>query len=146
MAEQSSKAMYVLQYLWQNTDDEHSATTSDIVNSASKSGIAINRHSVPVIIEQLQHLGYDIIVIAGSPNKYFIGAREFELPELKLLIDAIESSRFISEKKSNELTEKSAGWQVYIKLKNYADIYISMAELNPITKHFITPSILSTMQ
>lgn len=53
-------------------------------------------------------IGIDIICIKSTQNRYFIGTRLFELPELKLLVDAVESSRFITRKKSNILIEKLA--------------------------------------
>ena len=106
MTEQSIRAMYVLKYLWRKTDDEHPAMTTDIVNGVAEYGVSVNRHAIPAIIEQLEKFGADIIEDRGSPNKYFIGSRGLELPELKLLVDAVESSRFISENKSNKFVKK----------------------------------------
>lgn len=100
------RTLYVLKYLWQNTDEDHPATTSDILAALANEGLSINRHTITTDIEQLQEFGIDVIYIKGSPNKYFIGARQLELPELKLLVDAVESSRFISAKKSKELVGK----------------------------------------
>ena len=100
------RTLYVLKYLWQNTDEDHPATTSDILAALADEGLSINRHTITTDIEQLQEFGIDVIYIKGSPNKYFIGTRQLELPELKLLVDAVEASRFISEKKSKELVEK----------------------------------------
>ena len=53
-------------------------------------------------------MGYDIVTIKSSPNKYFWGSRTFEIPELKMLIDAVSSSRFITKKKSEKLIQKIA--------------------------------------
>jgi len=53
-------------------------------------------------------MNYDIVTIKSSPNKYFWGSRNFEIPELKMLIDAVSSSRFITKKKSEELIRKIA--------------------------------------
>ena len=100
------RTLYVLKYLWQNTDEEHPATTQDILATLADEGLSINRHTITTDIEQLQEFGIDVIHIKGSPNKYFIGARQFELPELKLLVDAVESSRFISDRKSKKLVRK----------------------------------------
>ena len=57
-------------------------------------------------IEQLTEFGIDIVCVKSSPNRYFIGQRSFELPELKLLVDAVESSRFISASQSSSLVSK----------------------------------------
>lgn len=100
------RTLYVLKYLWQNTDEDHPATTSDILAALADEGLSINRHTITTDIEQLQEFGIDVIHTKGSPNKYFIGIRQLELPELKLLVDAVESSRFISAKKSKELVGK----------------------------------------
>lgn len=100
------RTLYVLKYLWQNTDEDHPATTADILAALDDEGLPVNRHTITTDIEQLQEFGFDVICIKGSPNKYFIGQRPFELPELKLLVDAVESSRFISAKRSKELVNK----------------------------------------
>ena len=69
-------------------------------------GIQAGRKSVYTDIELLQNAGMDIVCVKSSQNKYFVGQRLFELPELKLLVDAVESSRFITEKKSTALIKK----------------------------------------
>ena len=53
--------------------------------------------------------GLDIVTVSSKPNRYFWGERRFEIPELKLLIDAVSSSRFITQKKSRQLGEKLSG-------------------------------------
>jgi predicted DNA-binding transcriptional regulator YafY len=98
--------LHILRYLWQHTDEDHHASTADIVSGLAAYGVSVNRHAIPAIVEELQVFGFDIIQQSGSPNRYFIGQRHFELPELKLLADAVGSSRFISEKKSQELVYK----------------------------------------
>ena len=100
------KALYILKYLWYNTDEEHFTTIAEIIDSLAKEGIKVERHTVASYIEQLTNFGFDIICLKSSPNKYFIGQRSFELPELKLLVDAVESSHFISRTKSNSLVRK----------------------------------------
>lgn len=101
-----NRVLYLLKYLWQNTDEDHPATTAELLSALEAEGISINRHTVVRDIEQLQEFGIDVICTKSSPNKYFIGTRSLELPELKLLVDAVESSRFISAKKSTELVKK----------------------------------------
>lgn len=100
------RTLYVLKFLWQNTDEEHPATVSDILAALAYEDIKIERHALVADIEQLIEFGIDVVCVKSSPNKYFIGQRSFELPELKLLVDAVESSHFISASKSRSLVGK----------------------------------------
>ena len=70
--------------------------------------IKIDRKTLKSDITLLLDMGYDIVTIKSSPNKYFWGSRTFEIPELKMLIDAVSSSRFITKKKSEKLIQKIA--------------------------------------
>lgn len=103
------RTLYVLKYLWENTDEEHPATVSDILSALANEGIKVERHALMSDMEKLIEFGIDIVCVKSSPNKYFIGQRTFELPELKLLVDAVESSHFISATKSHNLVEKLYG-------------------------------------
>lgn len=106
MADISIKTLTVLKYLWEYSDDNHTVSTYDIIEYADNEGVSIDRHTIKPIIAQLLKLGFDVIEIKGSPNRYFIGSRLFELAELKLLVDAVESSKFITEEKSKDLVLK----------------------------------------
>lgn len=87
----------MLKYLWKNTDEDHPATVSDILAALEAENIKVERHALMSDIEQLTEFGIDIVCVKSSPNRYFIGQRSFELPELKLLVDEVESSRFINK-------------------------------------------------
>ena len=100
------RTLYVLKYLWKNTDEDHPATVSDILSALEAENIKVERHALMSDIEQLTEFGIDIVCVKSSPNRYFIGQRSFELPELKLLVDAVESSRFISATQSGSLVSK----------------------------------------
>ena len=100
------RTLYVLKYLWKNTDEVHPATVSDILDALEAENIKVERHALMSDIEQLTEFGIDIVCVKSSPNRYFIGQRSFELPELKLLVDAVESSRFISASQSGSLVSK----------------------------------------
>ena len=100
---------FVLYYLWENSDEEHPATVSDILSALASEDIKVERHALMSDIEQLTEFGIDIVCVKSSPNRYFIGQRSFELPELKLLVDAVESSRFISASQSGRLVGKLCG-------------------------------------
>ena len=93
-------------YLYKRTDDKHPASVSDILAFWQEHGIQAGRKSVYSAIEVLQSSGMDIVCVKSTQNRYFVGARLFELPELKLLVDAVESSRFITARKSEQLIEK----------------------------------------
>lgn len=107
MKNESQQALLLLrQYLYQQTDEQHPASVTDILAFWQQHGIQAGRKSVYTDIELLQNAGMDIVCVKSSQNKYFVGQRLFELPELKLLVDAVESSRFITEKKSTALIKK----------------------------------------
>ena len=94
------------QYLYQQTDEQHPVSVTDILAFWQQHGIQAGRKSVYTDIELLQNAGMDIVCIKSSQNRYFVEQRLFELPELKLLVDAVGSSRFITEKKSTALIKK----------------------------------------
>lgn len=102
-----SRLLHVLRLLEQYSDEEHPLTTTKLISMLSEQfGISTHRITLKTDIETLQSYGIDIEVINSSQNKYYIASRQFEIPELKLLIDAVESSKFITEKKSEVLVTK----------------------------------------
>ncbi len=102
-----TRLLYVLRLLEQYSDEDHPLTTMELISMLSeKYGISTHRITLKTDIETLQSFGIDIEVINSSQNKYYISNRQFEIPELKLLIDAVESSKFITEKKSEVLVSK----------------------------------------
>ena len=106
MSKQKSRLLYILKYLWQNTDAEHYVTTADILTYLKESGISCDRKTIPGDIQKLCDIGIDIEEERSRENRYSLSSHLFTLPELKLLIDAVESSKFITTKKSTELVEK----------------------------------------
>ena len=107
MKNESQYGLLLLQrYLYEHTDDQHPASVADILAFWQEHGIQAGRKSVYSAIEVLQSSGMDIVCVKSTQNRYFVGERLFELPELKLLVDAVESSRFITAKKSKRLIEK----------------------------------------
>ncbi len=100
MKNESQYGLLLLQrYLYEHTDDQHPASVTDILAFWQECGIQAGRKSVYSAIEVLQSSGMDIVCVKSTQNRYFVGERLFELPELKLLVDAVESSRFITAKK-----------------------------------------------
>ena len=94
------RILRLLQYLYLNTDEEHAATTQNLIDALAETGFKANRKTVKDDIDVMNNMGYDIVINVSSGNSFFLGDRTFELPELKLLIDAVSSSRFISAEKS----------------------------------------------
>ena len=99
--------MLLLKLLFENTDEEHPLSTQEIVQLMDKTfSIKIHRTRIPHDVELLEQIGYEIGVVKGRTTRYYYEQQTFELPELKLLIDAVDSSMFITEKKSAELIDK----------------------------------------
>lgn len=67
------RTLYVLKYLWKNTDEDHPATVSDILAALENENIKVKRHALMSDIEQLTGFGIDIVCVKSSPNRYFIG-------------------------------------------------------------------------
>ncbi len=104
------RMLYILKILYEYSDEEHSISTAKIIKMLSENyGITAHRVTVTKDIELLKEFGIDIETIHSTQNKYFIASRIFELAELKLLTDAILSSKVITEKKSKALSEKISG-------------------------------------
>ncbi len=102
-----SRILFLLRYLYDNTDDEHVISTNELIEILAQNGFSANRKTVRDDVEMLCDAGYDVIVDKdGKSNSYHYGCRLFELPELKMLVDAVSSSRFISVDKSETLIDK----------------------------------------
>ncbi|MBR5315956.1 MAG: hypothetical protein IKU44_04110, partial [Firmicutes bacterium] len=102
------RLLLILEKLYKTTDENHPISTTEIMEYLSQKDISIDRKTLSNDIRLLKDMDYDIVTVKSSPNKYFWGNRNFELPELKLLIDAVSSSRFITARKSKELIRKIA--------------------------------------
>ena len=103
---QKKKLILILRYLQQKSDENHPVSMSDIIHYLDTEGISAERKSIYDDMEALRDLGYDIICIKGRSGGYFLGERDFELAELKILVDAVQASRFIPKNKSNDLIRK----------------------------------------
>ena len=104
---QKLKIFYILDYLQRNSHEDCPVRASDLIAMLDRQhNISCDRKTVYSDIAALQEYGVDIVSIPGKNGGYYIASRNFELPELKLLIDAVQSSRYLTEKKSRELIEK----------------------------------------
>ena len=101
-----NRILLILKFLWENTDEENTVSIADIIKYLSSYGYSSNRKTVARYIDTLIAFGIDIVKVRKTQNQYFIGTRHFEAPEVKLLIDAVQSSRFITKRKSKELIAK----------------------------------------
>ncbi len=107
--ESKLRLLYTARILNELTDENNPLSTVQIIDILKERyGISTHRTTVAKDMEILREYGIDIYKIESTQNKYFVANREFELPELRLLIDAVESSKFITEKKSKKLIAKIA--------------------------------------
>ena len=105
--DQKLRTLYLMEILLERTDDEHMLNASELCTILDQEyGISTDRRTIYTEMEILDKFGLDIQQKKGKCPGYYIGARDFELPELKLLVDAIQSSKFITERKTNALILK----------------------------------------
>ncbi len=106
---QKLKLLYLLRFLMQNSDEAHPVGMAQIIEELANNGISAERKSIYDDIESLRLFGVDIIQLKGKNGGYYIGERDFELPELKLLVDSVQSSKFITQDKTYKLIKKIEG-------------------------------------
>lgn len=106
LSHQKLKMMYLAKILMDKTDEEHTITVPEMISELAKLGISAERKSIYDDLECLQLFGLDICSTKTRTTNYYIASRDFELPELKLLVDSVQASKFITRKKSLELISK----------------------------------------
>ena len=107
MADMKGRVLFLAQYLLAHTDDEHALTTDELIRVCKEAGFGANRNTIRDDLAVLADAGLDILdERSGSGKAYHIGMRLFELPELKMLVDAVSSARFIPLHKSESLIGK----------------------------------------
>ena len=108
---QKLKISYLSRIMLEQTDDEHGLTLQQILKELERYGVTAERKSIyDDFADMTDKLGIEIIKEKiGRETYYHVAGRDFEVAEVKLLIDAIQSSKFITEKKSNELIKKVKG-------------------------------------
>ena len=107
---QKLKLLYLMKIFMEDTDEEHMLTLPEIIDKLNAYGVDAERKTLYQDFELLRHFGFDIIGVHTQRNYcYHIGNRHFELPELKLLVDSVQSAKFITNKKSNGLIHKLEG-------------------------------------
>lgn len=104
---QKLKMLYLVKIFTQYTDDQHSLTMQEIIKKLESYEVSANRKTLYLDFAELEHYGLDIISEKIGRNTYYhLGKRQFELPELKLLVDSVQAAKFITDKKSNQLIKK----------------------------------------
>lgn len=106
MANKKLKLLYLARYLREETDERHPRTVQDMIAYLERQGISAERKSIYDDLELLELYGMDVQAVRGKTYGYFLGEREFQLPELKLLIDVVQASPFLTQSKSMELIAK----------------------------------------
>lgn len=142
---QKQKILVLLDLFKSKTDEEHGVTTADIIDYLAEHGIKAERKTVYADLNTLKEYGYEISKEKKDGNYYYtLLDRDFQLPELKLLVDAVQASKFISAKKSSELIKKIENLasvyqakqlqrQVFVSNRiktNYENVYYNVDELN----------------
>lgn len=94
------RLLVLLKFLYEQTDEDHQITSDQLVEYLQEHNVPANKKALKSDLDLMVEFGLDIVTVASKPNRYFWGNRKFEMPELKLLIDAVSSSRFITQKKS----------------------------------------------
>ena len=121
MAKGKMKMLHLIRIFSQETDDEHALTLQEIIAKLAAVNITADRKTLYTDFEDLRQFGFDIIAQQRDRTTYYhLGERDFELPELKLLVDSVQAAKFITTRKSQELIRK---------LERYASVY-QAAQLN----------------
>lgn len=103
---QKLKLLYLMRYLTEQSDETHPVSVADMIAELARHDVSAERKSIYDDLEALRLFGLDIIQRKGRTTGYYVGSRDFELPELKLLVDSVQSSKFITHKKTIALIKK----------------------------------------
>lgn len=104
---QKLKMLYLAKIFSEETDEQHPLTMPEVINKLHTYGVNADRKTLYMDFDELRDYGFDIISNRDGRNTYyFLGGRDFQLPELKLLVDSVQFAKFITEEKSNDLIKK----------------------------------------
>ena len=106
MGDKKLKLLYLAKYLEEETDQEHPAGMPELLAYLTANGISAERKSVYDDLRLLESFGMDVETVKGRQFGYYLGERTFQLPEVKLLVDAVQAVPFLTQKKSMELIGK----------------------------------------
>ena len=127
MAKGKMKMLHLMDIFTAETDDEHALTLQEIIGKLAAVDISADRKTLYDDFEELRNYGFDIIAEQRNRTTYYhLGARDFELPELKLLVDSVQSAKFITTRKSRELIQKLEKYvSHYQAAKLHRQVYIT---------------------
>ena len=97
-SEQKIRLLVLYDILRKETDEEHSLSTKELLEKLAVRGIQATRQTVYDDIEMLNAFGYEIMAVHGRNNRYFVGDRTFELPEVQVLLHAVGAAKFLTER------------------------------------------------
>ena len=101
------RILYLYQHLVQHTDAEHTLSTAELMKILKEDySVKVSRNTISDDLAMLHDCGLHIEHYESTQNKYYYDGHIYELPELKVLVDAISSSKFITQRKSDELIAK----------------------------------------
>ena len=130
MASSKIKTLLVFKYLNDYSDESHPLSTKDLIEMLEKDGITCERKSIYADVKTLNQLGFNIMTTLSPKRGYFMATRQFELPQVRLLVDAVSSAAFITPKKTSDLISKLEG----LVSKNQAADLISQVYIDSNTK------------
>lgn len=104
--DKKGRLLALREYLYRHTDEKHPASTQELIEEMSRQGYPGNRKTIKDDVDILNRFGLEIVTNVSRGNSFYMSSREFETSELKLLVDAVSSSRFISAAKSDQLIDK----------------------------------------
>lgn len=133
---QKQKLLQILRMLMEQTDENHGLTVAQIIEQLEAMGIPAERKSIYDDLEVLEQFGevagYELCRLKTNTVTYYIGSRQFQLAELKLLVDSVQSSKFITAKKSHELISKVESLaSVYEGRQLQRQVYVTNRVKNP---------------
>ena len=106
---QKLKLLYLAKIFFEETDESHGLTMAELISRLKEADISADRKTIYLDLDELRQFGLDILSYPdGKTTRYHLASREFELAELKLLVDSVQSSKFITEKKSRSLIKKGS--------------------------------------
>ena len=100
------KTLFIYKYLEEHSDDEHPVSTSELIAMLEEKGIKAERKSIYADVEALKQIGCDVLSVRSPKSGFIMASRKFEIPEVRLLIDAVSSAGFITPNKTKALIEK----------------------------------------
>lgn len=139
------KLLYLMDILLEHTDEENPISRARITELLGARGITAERKSIYADIELLREYGLDVLTTKTNQYGYYIGSRRFELAELRLLVDAVQSARFITRKKSEQLIKKLEGLASHAQARTlHREVFVLDRVKAPNEKIYYNVDILQT--